>query len=394
MAAHSYLRLGRRLFYAIREGYAPTFAAIFRDDERRETPGPSSDDDVRIEFVVPVLLMRQRLEVLGYSLTAAQADIDRFYADSKGPAEERIDVWIATMVATIDDEWAEVGEVPFVALDERLVLRLLLEAAPDDAEFALDITEPVAWGLAEAPVDMCAVAFAELHSQTRAFGKLVVLTEGSTDAEFLTAAIDVLLSHLAGYVTFLDYYSNRPHGGVGALVRAVKAFAAAGIGNRVVAVFDNDTAAAEALTTLDEALLPANFRVVRLPRLLMAESYPTLGPTGETTWDVNGLACSLELYLGKDVLCDEGEALMPVQWRGYSTKLRRYQGELLDKALVHARYRHKVAVARTAGGPCDGQDWCGLRLVLDAILNAFQTGTRALKQGRPLSTLRFVTPRP
>lgn len=59
-----------------------------------------------------------------------------------------------------------------------------------------------------------------------------MLTEGSTHAEFLAGALTVLRPHLVPYVRFLDYFNNRPEGGPGALVKWVKAFAAAGIGNQ------------------------------------------------------------------------------------------------------------------------------------------------------------------
>ncbi len=65
---------------------------------------------------------------------------------------------------------------------------------------------------------------------------MVVLTEGKTDAEFLAAALPVLYPHLTDLVRFLDY-ARRPEGGVGALLHTVRAFAAAGIANRVVALW-------------------------------------------------------------------------------------------------------------------------------------------------------------
>jgi hypothetical protein len=53
---------------------------------------------------------------------------------------------------------------------------------------ALDITAPVAWGLVDAPPDLRVAAFSAEHAEGAAYGTLVVLTEGSTDAEFLAGA--------------------------------------------------------------------------------------------------------------------------------------------------------------------------------------------------------------
>src|ERR1017187_1979244 len=71
-------------------------------------------------------------------------------------------------------------------------------------------------------------------------------------------------------------FGQRPNGGAGALVNAVKSFAAAGIANRVVALFDNDTAAADALRSWDRSRLPANIRLCQYPSLDLGASYPAL----------------------------------------------------------------------------------------------------------------------
>lgn len=165
-----------------------------------------------------------------------------------------------------------------------------------------------------------------------------------TDAEFLSQTVDILAPHLSGYIRFLDY-DFKPEGGTSALVRAVRAFAAAGISNRVVALFDNDTAAAEALMALDEKKLPLNFRVCQLPHLPLAVDYPTLGPNDLSCMDVNGLVISVEMFFGEDILRIIGNDLPPVQWRGYMSKIGRYQGELMNKPVykrssANAHKRH------------------------------------------------------
>jgi len=68
--------------------------------------------------------------------------------------------------------------------------------------------------------------------------------------------------------------------GAGSLVNIVKAFAGAGIINRAVALFENDTAARAALAGLKSVRLPSKIVVKHLPRLVERESYPTIGPAG------------------------------------------------------------------------------------------------------------------
>lgn len=366
MAAHSFLRIGECWLFAARETYVPEFAAIYRDSERTSVPKKEG-----FGYTVSALEMRQRLNALGYTQQLARQKIHRACVEAEDASIDTFDEWLVRLQEAALGEEKESEEVPIwlAHLDPRLILRGILEAVPDHVEITLDLSDLIDRGfLGESP-DFCVSAFRELHAAAAAFGPLIVLTEGSSDAEFLSDGLELLYPHLAGYVTFLDY-GYRPEGGAGALVKAVKAFASAGIGHRILALFDNDTGAAEALTGFDPNSLPSNFRIVQLPPLALAESYPTLGPTGQDLGNVNGLACSLEMFLGKDILTAESDRLMPVQWRGYSARLERYQGELLNKGALHALFRQRVAKARAKGLGAD-EDWTGIRAVLEAILSAF-----------------------
>lgn len=82
----------------------------------------------------------------------------------------------------------------------------------------------------------------------------------------------------------------------------VKAFISAGIRQRVIALFDNDTGAAEAILSLQRIHIPPTMKIVQLPRIELGRAYPAIGPQGTVVMDVNGLAGSLELYFGRDVL--------------------------------------------------------------------------------------------
>jgi hypothetical protein len=108
---------------------------------------------------------------------------------------------------------------------------------------------------------------------------------------------------LASYVRFWDY-GFRNEGGASVAVNTLKSFAAAGISNRIVAIFDNDSAAYEAVSALKEVTLPPQYKVIHYPDIDLANEYPTLGPQGNVTMNVNRLAGSIELYLGTDVLKD------------------------------------------------------------------------------------------
>lgn len=155
------------------------------------------------------------------------------------------------------------------------------------------------------------------------------------------------------------------------MVSIVKAFAGAGITNRVVALFDNDTAATEALRALQHVQLPKNIAVFKYPDLDALRSYPTEGPTGVSNLNVNGLAASIELYLGAEVLSLSGK-LEPVRWRGFSDVLRQYQGEVGNKGQLIARYFEKVTEAGKEPTEIRREEWAGLDAILQTVFRAFK----------------------
>ena len=53
--------------------------------------------------------------------------------------------------------------------------------------------------------------------------------------------------------------------------------------------------------------------------------------------DVNGLAGSIEMYLGEEVLTNDGE-LEKIMWTSYMDDVQKYQGELINKKDVNKRF--------------------------------------------------------
>lgn len=259
----------------------------------------------------------------------------------------------------------------FYASDPRWYLRAVLEICSDDSLVSQDISALVSGGYYaedDRVADLCRMSLTEDYPVN---ARVIVLTEGSTDQEFLGKSLDLLNPHLVDYYSFMDFHTMAVEGGAGRLVATVKAFAGAGITNRVVALFDNDTAGRDATRQLAKFPLPTNYRVLNYPPLHMATSWPTLGPTGPNTMDVNGLAGSIELYFGQDVLKRDGE-LEPVQWRGLVCGMGEYQGELIAKTELQQRFREKLNRAYQNRSLLGTLDWSGMRAILDAVRRAFQ----------------------
>ncbi len=259
----------------------------------------------------------------------------------------------------------------FFGTDVRLLLRLACDLVPANTRVVQDITALVHSGYYGEEEPVCENATRALIAGHPENSPRIILTEGSTDAAILKEALALLYPHLFPYYAFLDFDSSRSPGGAGHLVSLVKAFAAAGITNRVIALFDNDTAAREATRALETISRPPNIAVRHYPGLELLRTYPTLGPGGLTSMDVNGLAASVELYLGEDVLRDGQGTLTPVQWKGYSETLKQYQGEVMRKPKLHAAFHEKVARCRANPDALKKADWAGLSAILQEIFRAF-----------------------
>jgi hypothetical protein len=171
--------------------------------------------------------------------------------------------------------------------------------------------------------------------------KIIVLTEGKTDTEFLLVGLNKFFPHLEGYYHFMDFENSRYEANASRLVHSIKSFVGSGIKNRIIAIFDNDTAALKEIKNLNKVKLPGNIKVLQYPDIEIAKNYPTFGPTGIQKMDVNGLAGSIEMYLGQDCLMQE-DSFTPIQWTGFMESIGKYQGVILNKDSIQKQFRKKV----------------------------------------------------
>jgi len=286
----------------------------------------------------------------------------------------------------------EASSTPLKRLDPRVQARVLLDLAPNgdvQVEYVLHGLVGHANGLCG---DLAGEARETASTHPAGATPTVVLTEGTNDAETLTQAMTVTHPHLMEHVRFLTFELKR-EGGAAALLGLVKGLSATRVGNRFVAIADNDAAARSVLK--GAPTLPDNFRLLHYPPLDLLRAYPTRGPQSEglVVMDVNGLAGSLEMYLGTDVLIDRGAQakaspspsptpgegagagtgnLFPVQWYGFMDNVAAYQGSLgtRHKKLARERFKEKVAAHHAGTGALDA-DWEGVRAIIELIVHAF-----------------------
>ena len=252
--------------------------------------------------------------------------------------------------------------------DQRYAFGALLQALDPAEEITLDVSDlDDSW--IQDSVDPQEFARGLVMYATTGGLPPIVLTEGTFDAQVLTAAIRIRRPHLIEFLRLPDFSSGLAGGSV-ELRQTLRGLAAAGIPNRVVGLFDNDAAGRDGARPL-ASTLPENISYTFLPDLPLADDYPTIGPQGATSMDINGLAVSIELFLGTDVLTVDGK-LLPVEWSSYLKNVDAYQGAVRDKKGIQTRWSAKVATAEADPAVVESQDWSGIDLLLDHLMEAIK----------------------
>jgi hypothetical protein len=435
MGSYSDLKIGKVEFGSWKDWVDDSIMILFSEHEKRveEIPLPPEyehllDEGERspflsVKYVSNVETLKKRLDFLGFTLDAARQAFDlgkaweieetrssmdrlkkhfvtaerqNLLKETADRSLKRIDMlassdadsWLAALrevfLSPADADPTNFSELaaaftldrpnerrfPYTT-DERFRLRFELEAH-QTGEVVFDVSELVNNEYCSASDPLTEMACEWVNSRDRQAIHMIVLTEGSTDKFVLESALTVLRPELRQYISFMDFAALRVEGGASFLASIVRAFAGAGVRDRLVAVFDNDTAGCLSESLLSKHRLPDNIRVIRYPDIDLARSYPTLGPTGTAVMDINGSAAGIELYLGKDILCGDNGALIPIQWKGFEASLGRYQGEILDKRGCLERFSRKLQDFEHQGGDPNTLGWGDLSAIIDAISSAFR----------------------
>ncbi|MCG0285383.1 HEPN/Toprim-associated domain-containing protein [Streptomyces sp. PSAA01] len=429
MGHYSYLVAGDCQFLYTRDHYDEELAALFIETDRKFIGADGSEvipgdecpeSEYALGYYTTARALRQRLNVQGFTSRRAVASlgegIDKWrehyvskeqsqWRDQRAPGKS---IWetVVRPPREPDELLAAIGEAirphrsyeSFATVqeylqyenqstetvsdvdelrwfvEERNLIRLIIDQAPDDTRVGLNLGE-----LAGCCVHLDttqSIAGPTRERQLAALpdnAPLIVLTEGSTDSRFLTEAMHITHPHLAGFVRFIDYTGTKAHGSAGKLATMVNAFIAAGVANRFVAIADNDAGGHEALAKLKRQRLPKGCQVLHYPDLPLLASYPTIdsaSPTVSMT-NVNGVAGSLEMYLGRDVLTING-ALAPIHLGTFIPAVQRHQGALskTHKGLIHKAFEEKIRTARREPHSAT-VDWSGVHAIIESIVHAF-----------------------
>lgn len=157
--------------------------------------------------------------------------------------------------------------------------------------------------------------------------RFLIVTEGSSDAEIIRHALNLLKPHIADFFDFVDMGEGYPFTGTGNLHNFTKGLISISVQNNVVVLYDNDAEGVSSYRRTIALNVPDNMRILKLPDLEVFQNFETVGPSGPNRSDINGRAAAIECYL------DVGSKAM-VRWNNYRKDLDVYHGKLEKKGEV------------------------------------------------------------
>ncbi|MGW6914814.1 HEPN/Toprim-associated domain-containing protein [Kitasatospora sp. NPDC054939] len=253
--------------------------------------------------------------------------------------------------------------------DPRMFLGLVLRNQEPQTVLQLDLSDLLSAGYFKSTEAVSTEALQQLRDETASSGPIIVITEGKFDSRVLARALRIVRPDIAGYFKFWDLGETKAPGGTDRVVANLRSFAAAGVMNRVIGLVDNDAAGLAAEKVAAKPALPRNYSIRRLPDLDYARSYPIAG--GDETDDINGRACSIELYFGLDCLRGPDGSPVEVRWKALNGSVGQLQGELTRKAYVQTRIDDLLAAAEVGQVPLDDR-WDPMREIAAILVDAAQ----------------------
>ena len=240
------------------------------------------------------------------------------------------------------------------------IFRVVLDAFDDTTKVVLDYTDLYLGGWCEETPS----------NEEFEVSKTIILTEGKFDVEVISGAMKLLYPELCKCFSFMNFTEYKVNGSTNFLTHYIKAFIAAGVQNQVIAIYDNDSAGKAELINLSSLQIPSRFKILTLPDIEIANNYPTLGPSGNEVMNINGLACSIEFFLGAELLKDNDE-FIPIQWNGYVEKTKTYQGEIMKKGEIQNRFKKKLSSCLESKRYTK-ENWKEMNQLLISIFSAFE----------------------
>lgn len=360
------------------------------------------DEDVaqsEMCFCRPLRSIVPRLELLGYTLTAAKANYDRIAAHDQELRAEAMDPGVTGSPGLMDfDQF--IAFIRAYAVrdlnDEHLAKRGLFASEPAVSQLPVGDAYRETGGYSERSHFGNLIGFLDPYSVLRVlaenpanlalevvwdYGNFVsagwaqdrdfvagarrtqtylVATEGTSDTHILKRAIALLRPEIHDFFRFIEMEDRHPFSGTGNLAKFAEGLVKIDVHNRVVFLFDNDAEGHEAHRSLQRFAFPVNMRAMVLPDLEELRNFSARGPDGVKSADINGRAAAIECYL--DLRLPDRKPPQ-VTWTNYKEKLDAYQGALNFKESYARAFYEATAESITS----NEYDVSKLRIVLAAL---------------------------
>jgi hypothetical protein len=222
----------------------------------------------------------------------------------------------------------DIGEI-FENINPYVILRILMDN-PINSEIDL------IWRYAD--IEMGGwIEKEELYEDLYDSEKILIVTEGSSDSFIIKKAIELIYPYIADFFYFVDMEENYPFTGTGNLFRFCQGLSSIKIQNKIIIIYDNDTAGNNKYTEAVKLPLPNNMKIIRLPNHKDFDIFYTVGPNGKSKKNINGAAVSIECFLDLDYKTSD---IPCVRWTSYDDKSNKYQGELVNKEMYVRKYKN------------------------------------------------------
>lgn len=205
----------------------------------------------------------------------------------------------------------------FENLDPLFTLRLLIEN-PNNLEMNLE------WRTQDV-IDGGWTNEKEIFVGVEEADKFLIVTEGSSDTFIIKKSLELLKPDILDFFTFVDMEDNYPFTGTGNLYRFCQGLTSIRIQNKTLVLFDNDLEGVDKFNKTNNLNLPRQMKIMKLPELEEFTNFLTVGPTGETSENINGKAVAIECFL------DLSKSKPKIRWTNYNKDFDAYQGSLENK---------------------------------------------------------------
>lgn len=362
------------------------YSKLFLPSDKKDIPYYYADDEVFLKpgYSTSLARVKSRLELLGYSLKALSShfqDHNDNYPDyleqPEISFESMLSIFSKINIADyknkkeygdydlgeyvieniflnetfkdlkehIDIKDKDIGAY-FENLDPLFTLRLLIEN-PNNLEMNLE------WRTQDV-IDGGWTNDKEIFVGVEETEKFLIVTEGSSDSFIIKKSLELLKPGILDFFTFVDMEDNYPFTGTGNLYRFCQGLTSIRIQNKTLVLFDNDLEGVDKFNKTNNLNLPRQMKIMKLPELEEFNNFLTVGPTGETTENINGKAVAIECFL------DLSNSKPKIRWTNYNKDFDDYQGSLENKDNYVREFKSVKSVN-------DDYDFTKLTKLLDEI---------------------------